>query len=117
MKRDWVTEGKAKAVRFVANTLIKRLHNHGIKVVVGNASITTSSLYLKFEDTRLGSLTVRDHKGRAKYRYKWNLISGYDGENVVMDKGVRRFFYNFDQVDQIIEHIKNYRNAIERNGQ
>lgn len=113
-KRDWVTEGKRKAVEFSTNVLCKRLMNHGIRLDVRNNSVTTSSIYLKFEDVRLGSCTVRDHKGRAKYKYKWNLISGWDGESCVKDNGVNRFFYNFDQMAEMVEHIVNYHKAIER---
>lgn len=33
------------------------------------------SFYIKFKDTRLGSIRISDHKGRTKYSYTYELYS------------------------------------------
>jgi hypothetical protein len=81
-------------------------------IYVFNRAANTSSVYLKFNDSRLRSLTVRDHKTIPKYRYKWNIVLGYTGPKNVIDKGVVRFMYNETQLDDLFSHIKNYQKKI-----
>lgn len=77
---------------------------------VRNESVTTDSIYVRFEDSRIGQLRIADHKGkrdrkgREKYRYKWNLIKGRSEK--VTDRGIVRRFYDWNEVDQMIEDIK-----------
>jgi len=34
------------------------------------------SAYIKFRDTRIGSIRISDHSGRQKYSYTWDLVEG-----------------------------------------
>lgn len=92
------------------------LKRRGIPLTVSNRSVTTSSIYCMFDvDVRIGSLTVRDHPGKEKYRYKWNLHKGHCGDNhVVIDDGVTWYIYNFDQIKEMADHIANYYAAVKK---
>lgn len=81
-----------------------------------NSAITTSSHYLKFRDRRLGSLTIRDHPGRKKYYYKWNLIVGYQGERIIKKDGITRYFHSEESVLLLILHIRQYAAYMDRLG-
>jgi hypothetical protein len=94
----------------IVNICLKELEPLGIRIF--NRAVNTSSVYLKFKDERLRSLTVRDHKTIPKYRYKWNIVLGYSGPKNVIDNGVVRFMYNENQLDDLFSHIRNYQNKI-----
>lgn len=55
------------------------------------------SFYIKFKDTRLGSIRISDHKGRTKYNYTYELYS--DSETLLND------FYN--TINSIKENANN----------
>lgn len=75
----------------------------------------TGSIYIKFEDKRIGSLRIGDHQGRQKYRYRWNLwVGSMDLAYAENDRGVRRWHYSAVDVDRMVEHIYNYAHAIWR---
>lgn len=49
---------------------------------LNNEAVTTNSIYLKFEDTKLGSIRISDHTGKSKYAYKLNIDSDvYEKKN------------------------------------
>lgn len=80
------------------------------------SAVTTNSHYIKFRDRRLGSLTVRDHPGRKKYHYKWNLMIAYEGEKIIKKDGITRYFYTEKQILQLINHIRSYAAYMNRLG-
>ncbi len=57
-------------------------------------SKSTTSVYVRFTDDRLGILTIRDHRRHTKNRGavlpKWNVIFGYRGKKICN----KRYFYN-----------------------
>jgi hypothetical protein len=69
---------------------------------------STSSIYVKFKAPDLKSLTIRDHQGIPKYKYKWNVVIGYDGAKRVVDDGVVRYFYNERQLSEFYADIRGY---------
>lgn len=73
---------------------------------------TTTSVYIKFNDDRLGSLTIRDHKGIKKCKYRWNLVIGYNGSPVVKGRGFVRYFYSEFTVRDLIDDVKRYSNRL-----
>ena len=103
----------SQQINQIVDILLVALRDQGIYVY--HRATSTSSVYLKFKDEQLRSLTVRDHTTIPKYRYKWNIIIGYRGTKKVMDRGVPRYMYNEKQLHQCIDHIKNYANTIIRN--
>lgn len=97
----------------IARRVQRELGDLGIYLY--HKAVTTSSWYFKFKDERIRSLTVRDHKTKPKYRYKWNIVIGYTGQRRVMDRGVPRYFYSENEVDDFLTHIQNYYATIMRN--
>lgn len=59
-----------KKLDAIANTVLNELKHIGaFKWHVSNYH----SIYIKFRDTRLGSIRIADHNGREKYNYKYQL--------------------------------------------
>lgn len=55
--------------------------------------------------------------GKAKYRYRFNLIKDFKGNKVVRDGNLIRFFYNFNEIDKLLMDIKAERKSkLERYG-
>ena len=74
----------------------------------------TDSVYVKFEDKRIGSLRIGDHDGREKYKYRWNLRSDMVTERVIKDNHVRRFYFPINKTYTLCKAIKGYADAIKR---
>lgn len=71
-------------------------------------STSTSSIYIKFLDERIGSIRVGDHNGIEKYRYRWNLRKDLNEIKLENDQGIVRHYYPFNQLDQMVADIKKY---------
>lgn len=71
----------------------------------------SSSVYIKFNDSRLRSLRIGDHPGRSRYRYKWNLRTDVETSRDI-DGGVNRYYYHVADIDKLIDHIDNYAKKI-----
>jgi hypothetical protein len=97
----------------IARRVQRELGDLGIYLY--HKAVTTSSWYFKFKDERIRSLTVRDHKTKPKYKYKWNIVIGYTGQRRVIDRGVPRYFYSENEVDDFLTHIQRYYATIMRN--
>lgn len=69
-----------------------------------------SSRYIKFKDTRLGSIRIADHKGRSKYSYTYELtdISTEEEINEVINsiKFKSMTINGFDQKNFIVYNSK-----------
>ena len=100
----------SRQINEIVDICLKELAPLGIYIY--HRAVNTSSVYLKFKDERLRSLTVRDHKTIPKYRYKWNIVLDYSGPKNVIDNGIVRFMYNQNQLDDIFSHIRNYQKKI-----
>lgn len=92
--------------------LQKKLKAHGINLIINNKAVYTSSIYAVFSEPQLYSCTIRDHPGRPKYAYKWNLVKNYQGPVEKYRQGKRNFFYSFEQLDEMVNHIVRYYNKI-----
>ena len=72
----------------------------------------SKSVYVKFKDPLVRSLTIRDHDTIEKYKYKWNIrLDGRETE-VIMDRGIERFFYEVKDLDKFYEDIRKYQKQI-----
>ncbi|ADY13652.1 hypothetical protein [Sphaerochaeta globosa] len=102
-----------KPTTIIARRVQRELGDLGI--YLHNKAVTTTSWYFKFKDERIRSLTVRDHKTKPEYRYKWNIVIGYTGPKKVLDRGVPRYFYSENEVDEFLEHVRRYYQTILKN--
>lgn len=56
-------------------------------------------------ECRVG-IRIADHKGKAKYHYRFNLIKGYTGNRVVRDSNLISLYYSFCDIDSLLLAIK-----------
>lgn len=63
----------------IADKLIIELKKEGIGAYVWHVA-TTGSVYVRFEDHRIGSVRIGDHTGIDKYQYKFNIRSDMNGK-------------------------------------
>lgn len=99
----------------IAEYIISELKDQG--AYMGNKSVTTNSVYVKFLNRHVKSLTIRDHNTREKYKYKWNLRLDKRNDYELIDCGIKRYFYGQDSVDKLIAHIRAYAKKVEENKQ
>ena len=55
-------------------------------------------------------IRISDHFGKAKYKYRFNLIKNYSGNRVVIDNNLIRFFYSYENIESLLSAIKSERN-------
>ena len=102
-----------RTTRNIVETLLRELKS--ISPYIYHVS-RWNSVYLKFQDKRLGSVRIGDHSGREKYRYKWNIEIG--GETrIEYHDGVKRFYFADSNIPSFISRIKQYKATIEYNEQ
>ena len=53
-----------------------------------------------------GGIRISDHNGKVKYKYKFNVIKGYRGPQKVNDKGYKRLYYNYENMDKLISDVE-----------
>lgn len=90
----------------VSNKLIKDLKKQGFKIHRYYAK-TTKSIYLKLDYGVCGGIRISDHKGKKKYRYKFNLIKKYNGIKQVNDRGYIRLFYDYNKTKELLNDVQN----------
>lgn len=89
----------------VSNKLIKDLKHKGFEVHKYYAK-TTKSIYLKLDYGVCCGIRISDHKGKKKYRYKFNLIKQYNGPKQVNDRGYLRLFYDYSNTDELVNDVQ-----------
>lgn len=94
----------------VSNKLIKELKEKGFQVSKYYAK-TTKSIYLKLDYGVCCGIRISDHKGKKKYRYKFNIIKQYKGPKLVKDRGYVRRFYDYNNVNELISDVQNEKKA------
>ena len=62
----------------IFNTLFERLEQFG---AIRWHKANTGSYYIKFKDTRLGSIRISDHDSRTRYRYTYEIFVN-ESENI-----------------------------------
>lgn len=89
----------------ISNRVINILKNKGFRINKYYAK-TTRSIYIKLDYGVCGGIRISDHKGKKKYRYKFNLIKGYKGPKQILDRGYNRLYYNYENTDELITDIQ-----------
>lgn len=64
---------KINSAEDYANCMIHALTEHGVGCYIWHKA-TTGSVYIRFDDNRIGSVRIADHEGRSKLKYKYNLM-------------------------------------------
>jgi hypothetical protein len=90
----------------VSNKLIEKLKEKGFQINKYYAK-TTKSIYLKLDYGVCGGIRISDHRGKKKYRYKFNLIKQYSGPKQINDKGYIRLFYDYNNTEELVDDVQN----------
>lgn len=106
MKKYYSKEDTLK----IAEYFLKKLAPEGAYIY--HEAVTTNSIYIKFKNEKLKSLTIRDHNTKKKYRYKWNFRVDLTGKKMEEDRGVKRYFYGIDSYLELVKHIRKYNNKL-----
>lgn len=69
-------------------------------------SKTTSSIYLKLDYGLACGIRIADHKGKEKYRYRFNVMKDYKGDKAVLKDGLISYFYDFSELDIVIDAVQ-----------
>lgn len=64
---------KFKKAEDIANCVIDVLTERGVGCYIWRKA-TTGSVYIRFDDNRIGSIRIADHEGRSRLKYKYNLM-------------------------------------------
>lgn len=95
----------AATIQELADRIIKKLKVEGF-VIQRYDSMTTSSIYLKLDYGVCNSIRISDHRGKAQYQYRYNLILGKSGyESKRGKEGLPRYFYGPDAMHVMYLHI------------
>lgn len=88
----------------IVNTIIPAFLENGFIVHQYNA-YSTSSIYLKLDYGLACGIRIADHPGKKKYNYRFNVIKDYKGDKVIIKDGLVCYFYNFDEIDTLINSV------------
>lgn len=97
----------------IAIEIINQLHVHNIRAYIFDVA-GTGSVYVHFNEKKLGKLRVGDHKEKKCLGYRWQIRTDLVAPRVADSKGHKQFLYPEDQIPQLVIHIKNYHNTIVR---
>lgn len=100
----------------IAKILVKKLVSLGF-VVHRYDAITTSSIYLKLDFGLSCGIRISNHKGKAKYHYRFNVIKDYEGDKITFYKNLISYFYTFDELPQLLQKVQEEKqNKIQKYG-
>ena len=99
----------------IANNVLNELNNCGIKCYLWHKA-QTGSIYIRFEDQRIGSIRIGDHAGREKLKYKFNIRSDikYRIPKWVKDKNIWRVYVHTSKWRAIIPIIVNRSHEVKK---
>ena len=81
--------------------LINKLDKKGF-IVQYYEAITTNSCYLKLDYGVCGSIRIGDHRGKKKYKFKFNLCLDLD-KSYIADG---RYYFSVADIDNLIDMIE-----------
>lgn len=89
----------------VSDYIIKELLKHEVVIQKYN-SMTTSSIYLKFDCGIGNTLRISDHKGNPKYSQMFRLHLNKKHKGCIVTKNKTTIYnYSSSSIDELISHI------------
>lgn len=98
----------------ILERLIFLLSERGIKASLFKKA-QSGSIYMEFEDPRMGKCRIGDHKERDKYGYRWHVRMDITEYFIFVGKGHNQFFYPVSRLEDAVDHMKNYQEMILKN--
>lgn len=102
---------KKKNYSKLAKTVVQKLKKEGIDCYVWH-NAKYGSAYIRFQDSRIGSVRIADHQGRQHLGYRWNIRSDFPTGHAKWHKVNGRWRYYVhagnwvDMVPYIVERKK-----------
>lgn len=90
-------------LKVIAAELVAVLDAKGF-VVQRYDSYSTDSIYLKLDYGVCNSIRISDHSGKKKLKYRYNIEQSARRE-LVMDKGLPRHYYPYEDVNVLVVQI------------
>ena len=90
----------------ISDKIIKALKEKGFQINKYYAK-KTKSIYLKLDYGACCGVRISDHKGIEKYKYKFNVLKQYTGPKEIKDRGIDRWFYDYNNTEELINDIQN----------
>jgi len=97
----------------IAQELIEKLESAGINAYIWHKA-TTGSVYIRFEDNRIGSIRLGNHNGIDKYKYKFNIRSDikFHAEGWRKENDVWRYYIHAEHWRAIIPVLIRRKNQV-----
>jgi hypothetical protein len=98
-----------------ANLIISKLKENNINAYIWHKA-TSNSVYIRFKDSRIGSIRLADHTGRSKLKYKFNLRSDLhlSKPKWVKDNNTWRYYAPLNCYNDLINQIINRANDVKK---
>ena len=114
MKENW--RKSEHDMEEVFKEIVKELKKHDF-IISTYHSYTTSSIYIKLDYGVANGIRIADHKGKKKYKYRYNVMNDLEADYREKDCGFERFYYRPKHIKKMINQIiKDKENKIERYG-
>lgn len=68
-------------------------------------SYSTSSIYIKLDYGVANGIRIADHKGKKKYKYRYNVMNDIEKNYAEIDEGFERFYYTTTSIRKLILKI------------
>lgn len=68
-------------------------------------SYTTSSIYIKLDYGVANGIRIADHKGKKKYKYRYNVMNDLENNYSEVDGGFERFYFTPFSIKKMILKI------------
>lgn len=93
-----------------ADLLIRELGSRGIRAEIWQDA--GASVYLRFDDARLGSVRLSNHEGRERYEYRWNLRTDISEVMISRLDGKVQYFFPIHCVTVAATEIKKLKDSL-----
>lgn len=88
----------------VFNQIVKELKKYDFVISVYH-SYTTSSIYIKLDYGVANGIRIADHKGKKKYKYRYNVMNDLKEDYMTIDNGFQRYFFSPTSVRKMVLKI------------
>ena len=88
----------------IANLIIEELKKYDF-VISTYYSYSTSSIYIKLDYGVANGIRIADHKGKKKYKYRYNVVNDLQKDYSEIDEGYERFYFRTTSIKDLVAKI------------
>lgn len=86
------------------NQIIKELKKYDF-VISTYHSYSTSSIYIKLDYGLANGIRIADHKGKKKYKYRYNVMNDLEKDYKTIDRGFERYYFTPKNIRKMVLRI------------